>query len=116
MKLNKVSFYQSVELPIDGKRTNVNTLSAEVFPGIMMRLQDHMITVSHLDWEDDLFVSTANVRYATAKKDTVITFRLAQDKSSHVYFNGPDDLNPAIVKLSAGTVIKKGTKKKVNKK
>lgn len=74
IKLYKVSFYQSIELQFPGKKINGNTISAEVYEGIEMRLHDHVITVSHPDWDVEILVGTSNMRYAVvenAAKNTV---------------------------------------------
>jgi len=69
MKLHKVSFYQAVELPMGHTgKTNVHTLSSEIVPGISLELCDHVVIVSHDEWDQDILVATSNVRYATTKK------------------------------------------------
>ncbi len=74
MKLDRVSFYQAIEIPSKEKRINANTVSEETFPGVQLELADHLIKVSHSDWHEDVYVGTSNVRYATTKKESVITF------------------------------------------
>ena len=69
IKLSKVSFYQSIELQFPGKKINGNTISAEVYEGIEMRLHDHIITVSHPNWDVEILVGTSNMRYAVVENE-----------------------------------------------
>jgi hypothetical protein len=73
MKLSKVSFYQAVEIPVFPKQ-NFNTVSKDVISGVELELFDACIIVSHKDWIHDVVVPTANVRYATRDKETIMTF------------------------------------------
>lgn len=72
MRLDKISLYQAAEIPLPDKKINAHTISEEVFPGVEIDLTDHLVKISHIDWPEDIFVSTANVRYATRRKDVVI--------------------------------------------
>lgn len=73
MKLSKISIYQAVEIPGD-KKINMNTISSEIIPGVLMELDNHIVTVSHKDWGDDVLIPTTNIRYATTSKKIVKTF------------------------------------------
>lgn len=110
MKLDKCSFYQAIELLTrPSKKTNLNTVSVDVIPGVILTLENHLVTISHPDWDEDVFVSTANVRYATAKKDSVLTFggmNVVVDKNMPE--NGPDYL----ISNDFAIPIKKKIKKK----
>lgn len=74
MEIVRASFYQSIELPVKSKKHNINTLSDDIFPGVKMELNDHLMTISHDDWDVDIQVSTANIRYCASRKDLVMTF------------------------------------------
>lgn len=73
MKLSKISIYQAVEIPGE-KKVNMNTISADIVPGVELNLEDHIVTVSHKDWSEDILVPTTNIRYATTSKKVVKTF------------------------------------------
>jgi hypothetical protein len=62
MILSKVEFYQAVALPIKTK-SNFNTVSSEVVPGITIEVNDHLVTMMHKDWSVKVIVPTANVRF-----------------------------------------------------
>ena len=68
MKIKAVVFHQPVELPLE-RRTNVNTVSEETFPGVHIELVDHLVTLEHKDWPHVVAVSTANVRFASLYKN-----------------------------------------------
>ena len=70
MKIKAVVFHQPVELPLD-RRTNVNTVSEDTFPGVHIELVDHLVTLTHKDWPHDVAVSTANVRFASLYKQSI---------------------------------------------
>jgi len=74
MILDKVSCYQAIEISHNGKRNNFHTISSEVIPLVKLELNEHVLTISHPDWEEDVYVFTANIRYATRRKDIVMTF------------------------------------------
>ena len=124
MKIDKASCYQAVEISVNGKRNNFHTISEEVFPGVRMELIDHVLTVSHKEWDEDVYIFTANIRYFTAKKDLVITFagmKVVVDPNMPP--DGPDfyidssfsDSNIANIE-SSSTLIEKSPKKKVARK
>ena len=73
MKLLMCSFYQAITLPTQGS-ANHNSVSKSNVPGVNLELVDYNIIVSHKDWEFDVVVPTANVRYATRSKEIVMTF------------------------------------------
>lgn len=75
MVLKMCSFYQAILLQsLPNKKMNMHTVSDEVLPGVTLILKDHIVTISHKDWDEDVLVSTANVRYATAAKELMMTF------------------------------------------
>ena len=70
MKLDKISVYQAIQVPTE-KKVNLNTISEEIIPGVKMELQDHVVTVSHPSWVEDILVFTANIRFAVIQKQQV---------------------------------------------
>ena len=90
MKLDRVSFYQAIEIPSKEKRINANTVSEETFPGVEISIDNHLIKVSHPDWHEDIYVGTSNVRYAVTKKEMVKTFQ--EDTVSIMDYTHPLDL------------------------
>jgi len=79
MKLDKISVYQAIQVPTE-KKINLNTISEEIIPGVKLVLHEHVVTVSHPDWLEDVLVFTANIRFAIIRKEVVKTF----DKSDSV--------------------------------
>ena len=67
MKIKAVVFHQPIELPLE-RRTNVNTVSEDTFPGVHIELVDHLVTLEPRDWTHIVAVSTANVRFASLYK------------------------------------------------
>lgn len=62
MKLIHVEFYQAVRLPIKTK-SNYNSVNEEIIPGVCLDVVDHLVEVSHPDWDRSVIVPTANVRF-----------------------------------------------------
>lgn len=81
MKLDMISIYQAVMLPnAQGKLINCQTVSDDIVPGVRLSLHEHVVTISHDDWLNDVYVFTANIRYAVKRKDVAVTFSEASKK------------------------------------
>lgn len=69
MELKHVEFYQAVRLPIKTK-SNYNSVNDDIILGVKIVLDNHLVEVSHCDWDEKVLVPTANVRFMTVKNLT----------------------------------------------
>jgi hypothetical protein len=67
MNLFRVNAFQAIELPTNPK-SNYNSISVDVIPGVELTLVDQVVHVTHQEWNTIVIVALTNVRSMVALK------------------------------------------------